>query len=238
MSKKQHVTDAIRNDLARGVYPHDRPLPGELELAGGYGVSRHTVRAALDHLKKDGVIYTRHGVGSFPREGREESRYTQAFSSTDDLLMHTEDTDVEIFDRRELVVDEQNDICKIGLRTGERWIAVTVERSFKANQQPISRATVYARPIYFEEMDRFVLGQHPLFKLIECKSGPTLEIEQHFTARAASASEAGYFSIRKNSPILEITRIYYDKDRRPYEITVTAYNLLTFSYVSTITPAH
>lgn len=237
MSKKQHVSEAIRNAIVGGDYPDGRPLPGELELAGGYGVSRHTVRAALDQLKKDGVIYTKHGVGSFPRQGREEPRYTQAFSSTDDLLMHTEDTDVEIFDRRELVVDEKSDMGKIGLRTGERWIAVTVERSSKANLQPISRATVYARPIYFEEMDRFIQGQHPLFKLIECKSGPTLEIEQRITARAACASEAGYFSIRKNSPILEITRIYHDRDRRPYEITVTAYNSLTFSYVSTITPA-
>lgn len=237
MSKKQYVTDAIRNDLAQGVYRLDKPLPGELELAGGYGVSRHTVRAALDQLKKDGVIYTRHGVGSFPREASEESRYTQAFTSTDDLLMHAEDTDVEIFDRRELLVAEQDDVCKAAMRAGERWIAVTVERSSKASQQPISRATVYARPIYFDELDQFVMGRHPLFKLIERKSGPTLEIRQHIVARPASADEARYFALRKGSPILEITRIYYDKDRRPYEITVTAYNSLTFKYVSTIKPA-
>lgn len=236
MSKKQYVTNAIRNDLAQGVYAKDKPLPGELELAAGYGVSRHTVRAALVQLKTDGAIYTRHGVGSFAREGVEESRYTQAFTSTDDLLMHTEDTDVKVFDRREWAVSAKEGVCKPVLNTGERWIAVTVERSSKAHHRPLSRATVYARPIYFEEIEQFLLGQRPLFKLIEHKSGPTLEIEQHICARAACAEEAAYFAVRKNSPVLEITRIYYDKDRRPYEVTVTAYSSLAFSYVSTIKP--
>lgn len=236
MSKKQHVTDAIRNDLTKGVYPKAHPLPGELELASAYGVSRHTVRSALDQLKRDGMLYTRHGVGSFPMDGRADPGYIQSFTSTNDLLLHTEDTNVDIVARLEMVISVLGQNYRTGLIAGERWIAVTVERSSKATGRPISLATVYARPIYFEEVDQFVGGKHPLFKLIENKSGPTLEIEQHITARAASVEEARYFETRKSGPILEITRIYFDKDRRPYEITVTAYNSLTFNYVSTIKP--
>lgn len=236
MSKKQDVADAIRNDLTKGLYPKANPLPGELELASAYGVSRHTVRSALDQLKRDGMLYTRHGVGSFSRDDHVDPGYIQSFTSTDDLLLHTEDTNIDIVARRELVVSASGQNYRTSLITGERWIAVTVERSSKAAGRPISLATVYARPIYFEEVEQFVLGKHPLFKLIEKKSGPTLEIEQHITARGAAAEEARYFEIRKNSPILEITRIYFDKDRRPYEITVTAYNSLTFNYVSTIKP--
>lgn len=236
MSKKQLLTDAIRHDLATGVYPKAQPIPGELELASAYGVSRHTVRAALEQLKRDGLLYTRHGVGSFPRDDHEDPGYTQSFTSTDDLLLHTEDTDVSIVARRELVISPAASSPRNGLRAGERWIAVTVERSSKAAGHPISLATVYARPVYFEEVDQFVGGQHPLFKLIERKAGPTLEIEQHICARAASAEEARYFDIRKSSPILEITRIYFDKDRKPFEITVTAYNSVTFNYVSRIKP--
>lgn len=236
MSKKQDVADAIRNDLRKGLYPEEQPLPGELELASAYGVSRHTVRSALDQVKRDGMLYTRHGVGSFPRNDRADPGYIQSFISTDDLLLHTEDTNADIVERRELVISASGQNYRTGLITGERWIVVTVERSSKASRRPISLATVYARPIYFEEVDQFVQGKHPLFKLIEGKSGPTLEIEQHITARGASTEEAHYFEIRKSSPILEITRSYFDKAHRPYEITVTAYNPLTFNYVSTIKP--
>ncbi|MDD2544977.1 MAG: GntR family transcriptional regulator [Burkholderiaceae bacterium] len=236
MSKKQQITDVIRNDLLREVYPKGTALPGELAFADAYGVSRHTVRAALEQLKKEGLLYTRHGVGSFMRDGCEEPQYTQSFTSTDDLLMHTGDTAFQIVSCQEQVLRLSDENLKIGLRRGEKWLAVTVERSSKTSQRPISRATVYARPVYFAEVAQFAQGQHPLFKLIERKNGPTLEIEQHIAARAASPAESAYFSIRKHRPILEITRVYYGQDRTPYEITVTAYNAETFRYVSTIQP--
>jgi DNA-binding GntR family transcriptional regulator len=55
----------LRAQLAEGnLAPGDR-LPPEAELGGRYGVSRLTVRRALDDLARSGLVRTEHGVGSF-----------------------------------------------------------------------------------------------------------------------------------------------------------------------------
>ena len=48
------VMDDLRARAARGEFPE--AFPGELALAADYGVSRHTVRAALRSLRADGIL--------------------------------------------------------------------------------------------------------------------------------------------------------------------------------------
>ena len=56
---------ALRTWLARGAHrPGDR-LPPELELAGMLGVSRGTLRTALDRLEESGEITRRQGSGTY-----------------------------------------------------------------------------------------------------------------------------------------------------------------------------
>jgi GntR family transcriptional regulator len=55
----------LRDDILQGVYrPHDQ-LPSEPALCRSYQVSRATVRAALDKLVEQRLIYRRHGKGTF-----------------------------------------------------------------------------------------------------------------------------------------------------------------------------
>ncbi|MDO5348499.1 MAG: GntR family transcriptional regulator [Lachnospiraceae bacterium] len=52
-------------------------LPSEQELAASLGVSRNTVREALKTLEQDGLVLSRHGVGTFATRynGTENIRY-------------------------------------------------------------------------------------------------------------------------------------------------------------------
>ena len=53
------LRDDLRRRLAAGAF--DDSFPGELDLAGEYQVSRHTVRAALRQLRADGIIVAERG---------------------------------------------------------------------------------------------------------------------------------------------------------------------------------
>src|SRR5688572_24799195 len=59
------VADSLRERLERGEWAPRERLPTEHELAGTYGVSRATIRAALHALDSRGLTVTLHGVGTF-----------------------------------------------------------------------------------------------------------------------------------------------------------------------------
>ncbi len=64
------ATDALRSLLQGGEYAVGDRLPSEPELAHRLGISRPTLRGALQTLEEEGAILRRHGVGTFVAEAR------------------------------------------------------------------------------------------------------------------------------------------------------------------------
>jgi GntR family transcriptional regulator len=56
---------ALRERIRRGELRRGTPIPGEMELAEEFGVSRGTIRQALDRLVRAGLIVRERGRGSF-----------------------------------------------------------------------------------------------------------------------------------------------------------------------------
>ncbi|HEC09531.1 MAG TPA: GntR family transcriptional regulator [Acidimicrobiales bacterium] len=68
-SLASQVEEILRRRFETGeLQPGDR-LPGEHDLASEIGVSRATVRTAVDSLARQGLVVKRHGVGNFVGEG-------------------------------------------------------------------------------------------------------------------------------------------------------------------------
>ena len=55
------VRDSLRDEIVRGVFSEDDKLPSESALEARFGVSRVTVRLALDELRKSGLTESRQG---------------------------------------------------------------------------------------------------------------------------------------------------------------------------------
>jgi GntR family transcriptional repressor for pyruvate dehydrogenase complex len=64
----EEVADRIRALILDGTFPQDQPLPSERVLTEQFGVSRGSIRDAFRMLETIGLIETRHGRGTFPRE--------------------------------------------------------------------------------------------------------------------------------------------------------------------------
>lgn len=61
----------LAQELADGRFSPDRALPSEPELVRQHGLSRTTVRRALDRLEREGRIERRRGSGTYVRERKE-----------------------------------------------------------------------------------------------------------------------------------------------------------------------
>ncbi|TNF63135.1 MAG: GntR family transcriptional regulator, partial [Rhodobacteraceae bacterium] len=71
--KSRRVYLLLREEIARGTHAPGALLPSEDKLAFSQGVSRVTVRRALDALAADGLIEKRAGAGSVVRAPRAPS---------------------------------------------------------------------------------------------------------------------------------------------------------------------
>jgi GntR family transcriptional regulator len=61
----QQVCDDLRAEMDSGALALDARLPGELELADQYGVSRDTIRRAIQELVSEDRLVVLHGRGTF-----------------------------------------------------------------------------------------------------------------------------------------------------------------------------
>jgi len=76
------IRESLRERFQSGEYEVGALLPSEEALAREYGVSRMTLRHALDDLVKEGLIIRKHGVGtvvSSTKVVRDYSRLTSFF---------------------------------------------------------------------------------------------------------------------------------------------------------------
>lgn len=100
------IADDLRRQIASGELAIGAVLPSEAELAGSYGVSRVTVRKALEVLRDDRLVASRQGFGWFvagatvrqtlgtlatiesqlAAQGRTPARKVLAFTLVDDTL--------------------------------------------------------------------------------------------------------------------------------------------------------
>jgi GntR family transcriptional regulator len=64
-AKYQRLADLLTRDIHAGAFQPGERLPGEIDLARRFDVSRSTVRQALSSLQDAGLIETWTGAGSF-----------------------------------------------------------------------------------------------------------------------------------------------------------------------------
>jgi len=68
--RHEQVSDWLRNQIEEGALAENQKLPSESALGSRFGVSRITVRRALQTLESEDLIYRRQGLGSFVQDRR------------------------------------------------------------------------------------------------------------------------------------------------------------------------
>src|SRR5574341_1942486 len=80
------IESTLRERISSGRYPAGGPFPTDEKLRHEFGVSRATVRLALDTLHREGLIVRYPGRGSFVSDVRERARTLRFQGSVRDLI--------------------------------------------------------------------------------------------------------------------------------------------------------
>lgn len=73
-TRYSRIENDLRNRIINGKLPEGEALPGEIALSSAYGVSRKTMRKALENLRTQNYIRKRKGQGNFVIPASERSR--------------------------------------------------------------------------------------------------------------------------------------------------------------------
>ncbi len=80
------IRESLRAEITGGLLKRGEQLPSENELASKYNVSRMTIRESIEDLVDEGLLYRRHGVGTFvayPHLQRDHTRLTSFFDKAE-----------------------------------------------------------------------------------------------------------------------------------------------------------
>lgn len=225
----QVVVSALRSEVLRGVYPVGTSLPSELSLVERFGVSRHTVREALRHLRDLGLVESRQGKGTIVVKPGGPQVYVHTVNSIADLhdykVKSVYDTEVQTLKLTEETAQ------RLGVPVEQPWLKIGGMRFELGSDEPICVVEIYV-PGRFAGIGR-LLGRRsgPVYALIEDVYGERIdEVDQTLQAAPARADIGDVLGIEEGSTTLEIKRIYRLLDGSPAEITFNHYKADSFSF--------
>ena len=94
--KYAQIADILRQRVARGTWRREDRLPTNEDLAAEFGVSRVTVRQAVDLLAREGLLEARQGRGTFVTGAITDNRWLKVHTTLAELAEIYRDTLPEI----------------------------------------------------------------------------------------------------------------------------------------------
>lgn len=233
------IADALSSDILDGRYQIGDLLPSEPELSLRFGVSRHTVRAALRSLHDLGLVATQKGVGTHVQQTRLVPRYSHGFSSAEDLLQYATTTPMRLLDKAEVAVDDDM-AAQFGCKAGEHWWRLRTVRKEPTGDAVVAWSEIHIPLAYGAVLKDVPRSKQPVFALIVARFGSTIaEIQQEICSIAAVGPDAAkHLRVAPDAPGLQITRRYIGSDGRVMEVTRTVHPSQVFKYTMRVQLQH
>lgn len=220
--KARRVYLLLRDEIARGVHADGSLLPGEQRLAAIHGVSRVTIRRALEALDSDGVIERRVGSGTKVRSKPEANQKISADFATlmPQLVEMGRSTMARLLS---FSYEHPPEPVRQAMNLGRDAKVQVATRIRLSGDTPFSHLTTYVPEAVARNYSEADLASTPLFELLE-RSGVKIEAaQQSVTATLAAPDVAEALDISVGSALLALDRVVLDEQGRGVEYLSALY---------------
>ena len=208
------IRDALRAEITGGNLRRGQQLPSENQLAARFRVSRMTIRESIEELVNEGLLYRRHGVGTFvalPRLQREHAK-PMGLSADDD----NEDIQVELLELK--VIPATPKVARaLDIPAGSH--VIRVKTLHYADGVPITVQNAHIPYKLFPGLLNENVGVRHLWTLFEKAGYRVRRAVQRLEAREASKPVAHWVNIQEGAPVLFKESTVYTDDGTPVEFT-------------------
>jgi GntR family transcriptional regulator len=210
------IRQALHDDIVDHKLLPGQKLPSEDELAELFNVSRMTVRQGISDLIDAGLLYRRHGVGTFvaqPHIDRDQTRLSNfvemARKEGIDLVVHLL--------KAEIVPAKLKVSSALSLEEGDLVIDIKTLRH--TGGLPITLHDTYVPYKMFPALLQEDLEANHLWDIFESYGHPVKRAAQIIEARQADEELASLLEVEEGAPILYKERVVYLDDGTPVEFT-------------------
>ncbi|MGE0486348.1 MAG: GntR family transcriptional regulator [Gammaproteobacteria bacterium] len=231
--KYSALASTLIEDIRAGRYRPGDLLPSEPELSRRFGVSRHTVRAALRSLYEKGLIVSRRGHGSVVQATAVDPRYNYACNSIEELLQYAA-TPRQVLGTERVVAGDTL-AAWLGCEPGYAWWSIHTCRWREAGGPVIASSRIYVPDAFGDAVAELADSALPLFSLTEKHYGVHVaQIRQGFSVSAATAAEAADLGLASGAAVMCVERRFFDERGGLIEVSRSVHPPETFHYEMTL----
>lgn len=223
------IAQRIEKAILSGDLPAGSRLENEVSLGERLGLSRPTVRRAIQDLVDKGLLVRRRGIGTQVVHGQ-VTRGVELTSLYEDLSRSGQKPSTKILEYKvvkadgkiadKLGVDLSSDVLYMRRLRAADNVAVSIMENWL--------------PAEFTDISEAELNEHGLYQILRAR-GVTIRVaKQKIGARKASAQESADLSIEKNASLLTMDRTAYDNSGRAIEFGHHCYRPDLYSFEVTL----
>lgn len=227
MSQKLHeqVSEYIRTRIESGEYPLGSQIPTENELAGRLGVSRPTVRQALETLSHSGYLTRVKGRGTFVTQPK------VIHESTSFLIGYREESRKNNRTLRTRVLElrveraEEHVAQALKLPAGGKVTRLTRLRYLENynNNAPVVYTTVYVPYKLFPDMSEIDFTDTSFYEVLDSRNLSVKHAFRKLEAAPSPAEVTAGLGISPFEPIIFITSVGHTESMTPVEYAESYY---------------
>jgi len=214
-AKARQVYLVLRDRIVSGALAHGHRLPNENELAVAHSVSRVTVRRALAELEREALIERRRSLGTRvifrPSAGLITGDITGMLASLAEMGRRTT-VKLLSFD----YVPAAGALAEV-MGAAPADLLQRAVRVRAIDGKPFSYLTTHVPERVGVTFSKQELASRPLLELLERSGVKVSRATQQIGAGLATPAIATALGIKTGSPLIEITRVVFDRDGRAVE---------------------
>jgi DNA-binding GntR family transcriptional regulator len=226
------VSAFIEQSIESGQVPNGSLFANEIQLAQQLGLSRPTIRRAMQDLVDKGLIVRRRGIGT--RVVQPKVRRPLELSSLFEDLTTSGQAPTTAVLEVGLVSAAEDVAAHLDVRAGTEVLKIVRLRSAVGN--PIAKLTNYL-PETVGDFSAEDLEEHGLYELMRGRGIHLHTASQTVGARTATATEARLLDERRNAALLTMQRTTYDDQGHVVEFGSHIYAASRYSFeISLLAP--
>lgn len=219
------VAQQIEGMIDRGELPQGSKLDNEIQLADQMGLSRPTMRQAIQYLVEKGLLVRKRGVGTQVVHGMVK-RAVELSSLYDDLNRADKEPSTTVLESSAVPVEDD---AAVALRLPPGTTVRYVQRLRFARGEPLALMHNWL-PEGMADLTAERLERQGLYETLRAAGVHLRVASQRIGARAATTREGKHLGERRGAPLLTMVRTTYDDNGRAVEYGSHVYRPALYTF--------